>query len=473
MSTIFDLSEKGKNKYYSDAKDVKVDDIPQAYLRGRLNLPDVNETEVVRHYTGLSHLNFGVDTGMYPLGSCTMKHNPKLNERIAAMPGFAGLHPAADEGLSQGALRVMHELSGYLCAITGMDAFTLQPAAGAHGELTAVMMIKKYFEDTGEKRGTILIPDSAHGTNPASVAICGFEIKSVPSSPDGDVDIDALRGLITPDVAAMMLTSPSTLGLFDRRILEIASLLHKNESLFYCDGANLNAVMGKARVADMGFDLMHINLHKTFSTPHGGGGPGSGPVGVTERLSKYLPVPTVEKEGNEYRLVSDRPKSIGCVHSFYGNFQVALKAWTYITVLGPDGIRDVSEKAVLNANYLKEKLRTRYNLPIDRTCMHEFVLNDRNVPNGVTTNDIAKRLLDYGFHAPTVYFPLIIEGAMMIEPTETESLSSLDGFVEAMFAILDEAETEPELVKSAPCSLKFRRVDAVTAARKPVLKWEP
>ncbi len=473
MKSIFELHETGKNQYSVESYDIGTgEDIPAHLLRKDLDLPDVNEVEVVRHYTELSTYNFGVDTGMYPLGSCTMKHNPKINERTSSLKGFTSLHPLAGTECAQGTLQMIYELGEYLTGVTGMDRFSIAPAAGAHGEMTAVMIIKKYFEDKGEKRKVMLIPDSAHGTNPASVAMCGFEVKSVPSTPEGDVDIDALREVLDEDVAGMMLTSPNTLGLFDRNIRLIADILHEYDALFYCDGANLNAVMGKARISDMGFDLMHINLHKTFSTPHGGGGPGSGPIGVVSRLEKFLPVPVVEKGGEGYTLNYDRPSSIGRVHSFYGNVLIMLRAYTYIRMLGAEGLREVSETAVLNANYLLAKLKGHYHLPVDRTCMHEFVLSDKGMPNHVTTNDIAKRILDHGFHAPTVYFPLIIDGAMMIEPTETESLASLDRFVETMLKIKDEAENNPELVTGAPHTLAFRKVDAVTAARKPVLKWE-
>ena len=407
MNTIFDKSGNGKNRFsvpeYGEAGQVL---IPEEYLNTGLDLPDVNETEVVRHYTGLSRMNHGVDNGMYPLGSCTMKYNPKVNERIAGNDMLKWHHPLSGEDLSQGSLQIMYELSDLLCRITGMARFSLAPAAGAHGELTSVMIIKKYFSDRGEDRRVILIPDSAHGTNPASVAMCGFEVRSVPSNDSGDVDISALEKSLDSSVAAMMLTSPNTLGLFDSNIPVIAKLLHENGSLFYGDGANLNAVMGRARMRDMGFDLMHINLHKTFSTPHGGGGPGSGPIGVSAELEKHLPVPVVEKTEQGYRLDSDRPASIGRVHAFYGNFLVAVKAYVYINLLGAEGIREVSDHAVLNANYLMSRLKEEYHLPIDRTCMHEFVINDRDMPNHVTTNDIAKRIMDYGFHAPTVYFPL-------------------------------------------------------------------
>ncbi len=473
MKTVFEIHETGKNRYPVDTFDLNAwEEIPGDLLRGELDLPDVNEVEVVRHYTALSNLNFGVDSGMYPLGSCTMKHNPKINERTASLPGFVSLHPLAGKECAQGTLQMIYDLGEYLCGITGMSRFSIAPAAGAHGEMVAVMIIKKYFEEKGEDRKVFLIPDSAHGTNPASVAMCGFEVKTVPSTPEGDVDIDALKEVLDENVAGMMLTSPNTLGLFDRNVHVIADLLHEKDALFYCDGANLNAVMGKALITEMGFDVMHINLHKTFSTPHGGGGPGSGPIGVVSKLEKFLPVPIVEKGEEGYFLSYDRPTSIGRIHSFYGNVLIMIRAYTYIRMMGPEGIREVSETAVLNANYLLAKLKDHFHLPVDRTCMHEFVLSDKGMPNHVTTNDIAKRILDYGYHAPTVYFPLIIDGAMMIEPTETESMETLDSFVETMLKIKDEAENSPDLVKDAPRNLAFRKVDAVTAARKPVLKWE-
>jgi len=365
----------------------------------------------------------------------------------------------------------MYELINYLCRITGLSGFTLSPAAGSHGELTGVMIIKKYFESIGEKRDTIIIPDSAHGTNPASVAMCGFKVREVPSTPDGDVDFDKLTELLDGNVAAMMLTSPNTLGLFDRNILKIADALHENGSLFYGDGANLNATVGRARFRDMGFDLMHINLHKTFSTPHGGGGPGSGPLGVAEHLVKFLPVPLVQKTDDKYKMFYDMPQSIGRIHSFQGNFSICLRAWTYITMIGYAGIREISDTSVLNANYLMSQLRDVYNLPVNRRCMHEFVLNDKGLPAGITTNDIGKRVLDYGFHAPTVYFPLLIHGAMMIEPTETETLLFLDHFIDVMKKIRKECDEEPGVVLAAPHTTPVKRVDTVLAAKKPVLVW--
>jgi len=365
----------------------------------------------------------------------------------------------------------MYELTDYLCKITGLSGFTLSPAAGSHGELTGVMVIKKYFESIGENRDTILIPDSAHGTNPASVAMCGFKVREVPSTPEGDVDLVKFKELLDNNVAAMMLTSPNTLGLFDRNLPEIADLLHKNGSLFYGDGANLNATVGRARFRDMGFDLMHINLHKTFSTPHGGGGPGSGPMGVAEHLVQFLPVPLIRKTDKGYMPDYDLPQSIGRVHSFQGNFSICLRAWTYIRMLGYAGLREVSDTAVLNANYLMSQLKDVYYLPVNRKCMHEFVLNDRGLPSGITTNEIGKRIMDYGFHAPTVYFPLLIHGAMMIEPTETETLLSLNRFIAAMKKIRKECDDNPGLVLDAPHSAPVKRVDTVLAAKKPVLIW--
>lgn len=473
MPVIFEKSRCGRSAYSLPRWELDdADPIPSALCNDGVDMVEVSEVDIVRHYTALSRMNFGVDTGMYPLGSCTMKYNPKVNERAASLPGFTSLHPLSSPVLSQGALEVLYELSEYLSAITGMRRFSFAPAAGAHGELAGVMVIKKYFEKKGRNRGVILIPDSAHGTNPASVAMCGFEVREVPSTSEGDVDVRKLAAMVDENVAAMMLTSPNTLGLFDRNIVEISRMLHEKGALFYCDGANLNAVLGVAKVRDMGFDLMHINLHKTFSTPHGGGGPGSGPLGVSDALEPFLPVPVVLKGKDGFYLEHERPDSIGRIHSFFGNFLIALRAYVYIRMLGPEGIRDAGETAVLNANYLLSLLRGEYNLPIDRICKHEFVINDKDVPNGVTTNDIAKRILDFGFHAPTVYFPLLIPGAIMIEPTETENRETLEAFAAAMIAIKREAESDPETVKSAPHSTPVRKVDAVLAARKPVLKWE-
>ncbi len=469
---IFEKSTPGQNHYVIPQwSGEDCSNIPEKYLRDDVNLPDCSEPVVVRHYNNLSGKNFGVDNGMYPLGSCTMKYNPKINERIARSKGFSSLHPLTGAHCSQGALKIMYELSDYLCRISGFSGFTLSPAAGSHGELTGVMIIKKYFESIGESRDTILIPDSAHGTNPASVAMCGFKVREIPSTAEGDVDLDRFMELLDGNVAAMMLTSPNTLGLFDRNLLKIADILHKNGSLFYGDGANLNATVGRARFRDMGFDLMHINLHKTFSTPHGGGGPGSGPVGVAEHLVRFLPVPLVEKTESGYRPVYDHPDSIGRIHSFQGNFGICLRAWTYIRMLGFEGLREISDIAVLNANYLMSHLKEIYNLPVDRRCMHEFVLSDKGLPGGITTNDIGKRVLDYGFHSPTVYFPLLINGAMMIEPTETETLQSLDSFIETMIKIRVECDEEPDFLLNAPHTTAIKRVDTVLAAKKPVLIW--
>ncbi len=470
---IFEKSTPGQNHYRLPSwVGEDYSNIPEKYLRDNTDLPDCSEPEVVRHYNNLSKMNFGVDNGMYPLGSCTMKYNPKINERIARSKGFSSLHPMSEENLVQGALQIMYELSGYLCAITGFSEFTLSPAAGSHGELTGVMIIRKYFESKGEKRDTILIPDSAHGTNPASVAMCGFKVREIPSTAEGDIDLEKFMESLDGNVAAMMLTSPNTLGLFDRNLLKIGDALHKNGSLFYGDGANLNATVGRVRFHDMGFDLMHINLHKTFSTPHGGGGPGSGPLGVAGHLVSFLPVPVIRKKENGYIMAYDLPDSIGKIHAFHGNFGVCLRAWVYINMLGYDGIREVSDTAVLNANYLMSKLRGFYHIPVNRSCMHEFVVSDRDLPGGITTNDIGKRIADYGFHSPTVYFPLLIHGAMMIEPTETETLRSLNRFIDAMKKIRKECDENPGLVLGAPHNTSVKRVDTVMAAKKPVLVWD-
>lgn len=482
LKTVFELSKKGKSGVRLPSWELEpADALDDSLVALEVDLPEISEPEAVRHYTKLSTLNFGVDTGMYPLGSCTMKYNPKINEQTASLAGFQQLHPMCSDSFNEGSIQLMGELGLQLCQITGFSGCSLLPAAGAHGELAASMIIRKYYEKQKVnpsqangfvRRDTVLIPDSAHGTNPASVSMCGFKIKEVPSNSNGDVNIDALKELLDGSVAALMLTSPSTLGLFDRNILEISALLKDNGSLFYCDGANLNAVMGRAAIADMGFDLMHINLHKTFSTPHGGGGPGSGPICVTQELEPFLPIPVTVCKKNKWVLEYQRPDTIGRIHSFYGNFLVLVRAYTYILMLGGSGIREVSDHSVLSANYLKEKLRKYYNLPIDRVCMHEFVLNDKNMPDGITTNEIAKRILDYGFHAPTIYFPLLISGSIMIEPTETESKESLDQFVEALIAIRKEADNQPELLHDAPLTTPVRRVDSVQAARKPRLHWD-
>jgi len=490
MKVIFEKSRPGRvgiSLPDCDVPEKKIEEIiPKDSLRSELHLPEVSEVEVVRHYTKLSTRNYGIDTGFYPLGSCTMKYNPKVNEKIARLPGFESLHPLQDEGLSQGALEPMYHLEKILREITGMDGFTLQPAAGAHGELTGLMMVKAHFEHKKEKRTKIIVPDSSHGTNPASASLCGYESITIRSNERGTVDLEELKNVLNENVACVMLTNPNTLGLFEEEILDITHIAHKKGALVYCDGANMNALLGVARPGDMGFDIIHLNLHKTFSTPHGGGGPGSGPLGVKKTLIPFLPKPGIKKEKNKYSLDYDRPLSIGKIKSFYGNFGVMVKAYAYLRALGPEGLREVAENAVLNANYLMEKLKSYYYLPFDRTCMHEFVLSGKrqlekgvhprsSMRGGVHTNDIAKRLLDYGFHAPTVYFPLIVSEAIMIEPTETESKETLDEFANAMIKIAKEAEENPELVKTSPhpsTSGGRRRLDAATAARRPNLRWK-
>jgi glycine dehydrogenase subunit 2 len=438
-------------------------------------LPEVSELDVVRHYTALSHRNYSIDEGFYPLGSCTMKYNPKINEDVARQPGFARLHPYAPDDLTQGALQVLWELEHDLAEISGMDRVTFQPAAGAHGEMTALLMISRYFEDRGDRRTTVVVPDSAHGTNPASAALAGYTVVEVKSDRRGNIDLEALKAALTPQVAALMLTNPNTLGLFEEQIVDVARAVHNVGAQLYLDGANFNAILGITRPGDQGFDVMHFNLHKTFTTPHGGGGPGAGAVGVRSHLVPYLPVPTVERDGQRFRLEYDRPKTIGKVRAFYGNFGNLVRAYTYIRSMGASGLRQAAEAAVLNANYVLSRLRGAYDLPYDRVCKHEFVLSGRRQRDRhqVTTKDIAKRLLDYGFHSPTIYFPLIVEEAIMIEPTETESVQTLDAFADAMLAIAREAEATPELVRGAPYETPVTRLDDVTAARKPVLRWRP
>ena len=438
-------------------------------------LPHVTEVEIARHYERLASANFGVDSGFYPLGSCTMKYNPRVNEWACRRPGFANLHPYQPENTVQGILKLMWNLSDALGEVAGLPAVTLQPAAGAHGELTALMMIRAYHADRGDVRARVLVPDAAHGTNPATVHMCGYAVTQIPSNARGGVDLDALKAALGPDVAAIMLTNPNTLGLFDENIREITRLVREVGALAYCDGANMNAIMGKARPGDMGFDALHINLHKTFSTPHGGGGPGAGPVCVTGELAPYLPGPIVSRAADgSFGLVTPE-RSIGRVRSFAGNVGVLVRAYTYIRALGGEGLTEASEQAVLSANYLKERLKGVYELPYDRVCMHEFVLSGvrQRKANGVRTLDIAKRLLDHGIHPPTVYFPLIVDEAIMIEPTETESLEVLDRFVEAMLAIAEEAERDPDLLHGAPYSTPVRRLDEARAVKQPDLAYRP
>ncbi len=472
MKLLKEKSREGRSAFQVPAfpDEERAPDIPETMLRKEINLPELAEIDIVRHFTSLSRMNFGVDNGFYPLGSCTMKYNPKINEDAALLSGF-NIHPRSPEEDVQGCLRILYETERYLCALTGMDAFSLQPAAGAHGELTGIMLIKAYFERKGERRTKMLIPDSAHGTNPASVSLCGFESVQVTSNSRGGVNLDDLKSKMDRDTAGLMLTIPNTLGLFDENILEITGVIHEQGGLCYMDGANMNAMLGIVQPARLGFDVMHLNLHKTFSTPHGGGGPGAGPVGVSRNLEPFLPVPRVSKRGEVFTLDRSFPYSVGKVHAFQGNFAVIVRAYSYIRALGPEGLKRVAEIAVLNANYMKEKLKHRYHLPYDRICQHEFVLDDSEMPNHVTTNDIAKRLIDYGFHPPTVYFPLIVPGAMMIEPTETESRETMDAFIAAMMQIREESETDPEKVKTAPHTAPRKRLDAVLAARKPALTW--
>ena len=435
-------------------------------------LPEVSELDVVRHFTRLSHRNFCIETQFYPLGSCTMKYNPKVNEKVARFPGMASLHPYQPASDLQGAMWLIHELERSLCEIIGMDRFTLQPAAGAHGEMTALLIVRKWFEHKGERRNRILIPEAAHGTNPSSARLAGFEVVQIKSDARGNVDMDSLRSKIDENVACLMLTNPNTLGLFEENILEIQDLIHRAGALLYYDGANLNATMGYARPGDMGFDLVHSNLHKTFSTPHGGGGPGCGPVGVRGELVKFLPGPLVDKAADGSLSWVTPEHSIGRVRAFHGNFLMMVRAYAYIRAYGAEGLRAVSEHAVLNANYLLSRLRSEYQLAYDRRPMHEFVLSAKKQKlQGVRALDIAKKLLDYGFHSPTVYFPLIVEEAIMVEPTETESAQVLDAFAEALLEISRDAATAPERVLGAPTTLPVTRLDEVGAARNPVLSW--
>lgn len=473
MKTIFEKNNGASGITLTDEKeDLKF--LNGAELRkGEVGLPKVSELEAMRHYKELSDLNFCIEKGFYPLGSCTMKYNPKVNELLAGLEGFANLHPLSDDEDCQGALELMYKLQEALKTITGMDAVTLQPAAGAHGELTGMMIIKKYFEVKGENRKKVLIPDSAHGTNPASAHLCGFEIVPVKSNEKGQVDVEALKELLDSDVAAIMMTNPNTLGIYEENVLEISKLMHENGSLLYYDGANFNAIMGHTNPGLMGFDVVHLNLHKTFSTPHGGGGPGAGPVCVVESLKEFLPKPVVAFDGKKYFRNYDLKHSIGSVKGFYGNFGILVRAYAYILMMGKN-LKEASENAVLNANYLKEKLKGTYLLPYDEPCMHEFVLSGEKQKheNGVSTLNIAKALMDENTHPPTVYFPLIVHEAIMIEPTESESKQVLDEFVDVMLKIADEAKTNPEKLISAPHNTPVKRLDETLAARKPNLKFE-
>ena len=474
---LFEISSPGKYAYKLPALDVPA--VDAASLLGTSHrslsaqLPEVSEIEVVRHFTRLSTWNYAIDLGMYPLGSCTMKYNPRVNEVVARTEGLAEAHPYRPDSLAQGSLEVIDLLQRSLTEITGMDAITLQPAAGAHGEFTGILLVRAWHESQGNARKKILIPDSAHGTNPASAAICGYAVETLKSNAEGGVDLEALERQVDGETAALMLTNPSTIGVFESQIARIAEILHAKGALLYMDGANMNALVGKARPGDFGVDVMHLNLHKTFSTPHGGGGPGAGPVACKAFLEPFLPLPVLAQEANGTKHWNyDRPQSVGRVRAFYGNVGVLIRALAYILANGPEGLRQTTEDAVLNANYIRTKLQDLYELPYQTGSMHEVVFSDkRQAARGVKTGDIAKRLIDYGFHPYTVSFPMIVHGALMIEPTESESLEELDQFIAAMRAIAREVEETPELVKTAPHSTRVSRLDEVQAARKPILRW--
>lgn len=473
MKTVFEKSNGVLGVSLTD-EEIDLGFMQGADLRsGDIGLPQMSELEVLRHYKELSDKNFCIEKGFYPLGSCTMKYNPKVNELLATLDGFSNLHPLAADEDCQGALELMYKLQEKLKKVTGMDAVTLQPAAGAHGEMTGMMVIKKYFEHIGEKRTKVIIPDSAHGTNPASAFMCGFEIVSVKSNDKGQVDVDALKELLTPEVAAIMMTNPNTLGIFEENVLEISQLMHQNGSLLYYDGANFNAIMGHSNPALMGFDVVHLNLHKTFATPHGGGGPGARPVCVVEKLKDFLPVPVIGFDGEKYHRNYNLPHTIGQVKAFYGNFGVLVRAYAYILMMG-ENLKKASENAVLNANYIKEKLKGEYKLPYDVPCMHEFVLSGdkQKEENGVSTLNIAKRIMENNIHPPTIYFPLIVHEAIMIEPTETENKERLDELIDVMLKIAQEAKTNPERVLSAPLTTPVTKIDETLAARKPDLKYQ-
>ncbi len=476
---IFERSRPGRKGYSLPELDVDTKPIdsviPADLLRKKApHLPEITENEVVRHFTRLAEMNYHVDRGFYPLGSCTMKYNPKVNEDVARLPGFLEIHPFQPASTVQGALRLIKELQSYLAEISGMDAVTLQPAAGAHGELTSMMIVRRYHEKQGNPRKFVLVPDSAHGTNPASVTLAGYQAKTIKSNEKGLVNIEELKKYLNEDVAAFMVTNPNTLGLFESEILKVAELVHSVGGLMYMDGANLNALLGYVRPGDIGFDVMHFNLHKTFSTPHGGGGPGSGPVGVKKHLEPFLPVPRVVEKNGQLELSYDFPDSIGKIHGFYGNFDVFVKAYTYIRMMGPDGLKKVAEAAVINANYLMSLIKHVYKVAYDRFCMHEFVATGKPFKKyGVRTLDIAKRLLDYGFHAPTIYFPLIVPEAIMIEPTETETKETLEAFADALLKIAEEAEKNPELLHEAPHNTPVRRLNDAYASKNPDVRWKP
>src|SRR5450432_3933685 len=476
---IFEKSSPGKKAYKLPPLDVP--DVDATKLLGELTrddlgqMPEVSEIEIIRHFTRISTWNYAVDHVMYPLGSCTMKYNARVNETVARLTGLAEAHPYQPERISQGALRIIKMLSDQLMEITGMDAITLQPAAGAHGELTGILLVRAYLESQGNPRKKILVPDSAHGTNPATAAMCGYAVENLKSNAAGMVDIASLEAQVNEDVAALMLTNPNTLGVFEQEIHKIAEILHAKGCLLYMDGANMNALVGKVRPGDFGVDVMHLNLHKTFSTPHGGGGPGSGPVAIKKFLEPFLPRPVLtSKPDGTLDFDYDRPQSVGRVRSFYGNFGMFVRALAYILANGPDGLRQTTEDAVLNANYIRKGLEGAYDLPYSSPSMHEVVFSDKlQAKKNIRTMDIAKRVIDYGFHPYTTAFPLIVPGALMIEPTESESKEELDLFIEAMLAIAEEVEEDPEIVRTAPHSTRVARLDGTAAARKPVLRWKP
>ena len=475
---IFERSSPGKTGYQLPPLDVPDVDPLAALGEGNVRtqiegFPEVSEVEVIRHFTRLSTWNYAIDLGMYPLGSCTMKYNPRINEAVARLEGLAWAHPYQPESLSQGAMEVFARLEEALCEITGLDAVTLQPAAGAHGELTGILLVRAFLEGQGNPRKKILVPDSAHGTNPATAGIAGYAVQNVRSNDQGMIDLEELSRCVTEDVAALMVTNPNTLGVFEENIVRAAEILHAKGAMVYMDGANMNALVGITRPGDFGVDVMHINLHKTFSTPHGGGGPGGGPVAVRKHLEPFLPLPRLQRMKDAWTWNHDLPQPIGKVRAFYGNFGVLVRALAYILAHGGPGLRNATVDAVMNANYIRHKLRPYFDLPYDRPNMHEVVFSDdRQSPKGVRTGDIAKRLIDYGFHPYTVSFPLIVHGAMMIEPTETESKDELDLFIDAMISIAREIEDEPQTVMKAPHNTRTTRVDEVTAARKPIVKWE-